>query len=65
MTLHTGELSDCGVWSPSSGENLVFRYFFPYMYVKKKKKTGIKQLSKRLRFFLSYLKVDMTSSAQM
>lgn len=67
MTLHIGEPSDCGVWFPSSGENSVFRYFLPYMYVegKKKKKPGTKQLSKCLRFFLGYLNVDITSSVQM
>ena len=64
MTLHIGEPSDCGVWFPSSGENLAFRYFLPYMYVEEEK-PGTKQLSKCLRFFLNYLKADIASSAWM
>lgn len=64
MTLGVGEPSDGGVQFPSSWENLAFRYFLPYMYVEEKI-TGTNQLSKRLRFFLNYLQVDITSSAQM
>lgn len=45
MTLHIGEPSDCGVWFPSSGENSVFRYFLPYMYVEGKKKKNQEQNS--------------------
>lgn len=65
--LHIGEPSDCAVWFPSSGENLAFIYFLSSMYVgdKKKNSQGTKQLSTCLRFFLNYLKVDITSSAQM
>ena len=33
MTLHIGEPSDCGVWFPSSGENLAFRCAHLCMYV--------------------------------
>lgn len=64
MTLDIGDPSDGGVQCLSSRENLAFRYFLACMYVEAKI-TGTNQLSKCLRFFLNYLKVDITSSAQM
>lgn len=45
IALHIGELSDCAVWFPSSGENLAFIYFLSSTCVEDGKKTAKEQNS--------------------
>lgn len=44
-SLAQGELSDCAVWFPSSGENLAFMYFLFSTYMEDKKKPAKEQNS--------------------